>query len=1392
MSEGYVFQITLREGIKWEDGEEITADDYIESFRRLMDPSMKNGRAKNYYTGETAVAGAKVYHRSGSIGYEENTDITFDELTQGADGVYETADGNKVYIAVSYPLDNYLWGDTLADLAEYLDADGLAELQALANEEGCVPLTDRSRAALVKTISTDNWGEDETSDFNYYVFQVTYPTVTWDTVGLYKLGEYDLIYVNEKYIDLYNFMDSLTSSWLVNTSVYDDNTDPETAETSYGTSVDSTVSFGPYRLVTAADTQMVFVKNPNYYAYTFHTESGRYVGTSVWEVDGETTEIYQADKIVIRELSQADARTAYDNRELDIYQPRYTELTELGQSENTYKEDESYIMRLFFNTDIEALQNMDEELGNENSVVLSNDSFRKAFSLAINRPEWVNTTFGYEPAYVLLNDVYYYDFYGNPASNLRRSEQAMKSVCEMYEVGYGEGQTYATLKEAYDSVTGYDLNRARSLMSQACQELTAAGLYEQGQPIKIKVAWKKGALDETDIAQVMMLQDYLNAAADGTGFGSIELEAVGDIENRYVAVPVGEFAIGYGAWGGAAFYPFDGLRVYCDPDYASIQERACWNPAEEVLTISINGEDCTETYQWWSKCISGEYASADDSVKLQIIAQLEKGVLEQYNCIPLAASALCEVTSDKVDYYTHDYSMGYGFGGLELIRFNYTDDEWENASQHEHVWGECINNNDAACLKDGTATRTCSICGKTETIELAGTALGHDWDEGEVIEEATYTETGIKTYICLRCGETRTEEIPMLAPEAPALKSATNTATGVKFTWAKSEGAVKYRVYRKSGDSGWSKLADVGDVSSYTDTTAESGNTYSYTVRGVSAAGDYSKYDKTGVSVTYYAPPVLNSASSVSSGITVSWEKVNGITGYRVYRKTEEDSSWSKLADVGDVSSYTDKTVEAGQTYSYTVRCLSADGKSTVSAHNPDGVTATFIAAPVLKSASNAATGVKFTWVKSDGATKYRVYRKEGSGSWKKLADVGDVNTYTDTTAVSGTTYSYTVRCLSEDGKNTVSGYDTTGKSVTYYAAPVLESVTSSSSGLTISWEKSEGATRYRVYRKSGDSGWSKLADVGDVSSYTDKTAEAGTEYKYTVRCLSEDGSSTISSYDPEGKSGMIVAAPVLKSAANAATGVKVTWVKSAGATKYRVYRKEGSGSWKKVADVGDVNTYTDTTAVSGTTYSYTVRCLSEDGKSTISGYDTTGKSVTYYAAPVLKSTSNTASGVTVNWEKSEGAVKYRVYRKSGDSGWSKIADVGDVSSYTDKKAAAGTTYKYTVRCLSEDGSSTISSYDSNGIEATYIAPPVLKALTNVGNGVLVEWEASAGAENYRVFRKVSGGSWSRIGDTTDTTFMDTTGVLGTTYTYTVRCVTADGKSYTSAYDSKGLSVLYE
>ena len=113
-------------------------------------------------------------------------------------------------------------------------------------------------------------------------------------------------------------------------------------------------------------------------------------------------------------------------------------------------------------------------------------------------------------------------------------------------------------------------------------------------------------------------------------------------------------------------------------------------------------------------------------------------------------------------------------------------------------------------------------------------------------------------------------------------------------------------------------------------------------------------------------------------------------------------------------------------------------------------------------------------WTKSKGATNYRVFRKEGTGSWKRLADVGNVATYTDTTAVAGTKYAYTVRCIGTDGSYT-SAYDSTGITITYIAAPVLKSAASKSAGVVVDWTKSKGATSYRVFRKEGTGSWKKL-----------------------------------------------------------------------------------------------------------------------------------------------------------------------------------------------------------------------------------------------------------------------------------------------------------------------------
>ena len=62
------------------------------------------------------------------------------------------------------------------------------------------------------------------------------------------------------------------------------------------------------------------------------------------------------------------------------------------------------------------------------------------------------------------------------------------------------------------------------------------------------------------------------------------------------------------------------------------------------------------------------------------------------------------------------------------------------------------------------------------------------------------------------------------------------------------------------------------------------------------------------------------------------------------------------------------------------------------------------------------------------------------------------------------------------------------------------------------------------------------------------------------------------------------------------------------------------------------------------------------------------------------------------------------------------------------------------------------------------------------------------GAEKYRVYRKGEKG-WTRLFDTTSTTFTDTNLYADTEYTYTVRCINSSANKFTSGYNSKGFTV---
>ena len=178
----------------------------------------------------------------------------------------------------------------------------------------------------------------------------------------------------------------------------------------------------------------------------------------------------------------------------------------------------------------------------------------------------------------------------------------------------------------------------------------------------------------------------------------------------------------------------------------------------------------------------------------------------------------------------------------------------------------------------------------------------------------------------------------------------------------------------------------------------------------------------------------------------------------------------------------------------------------------------------------------------------------------------------------------------------------------------------------------------------------------------------------------------------------------------------------------------------------------------------------------------------TSLATPKISKAESINGGVKISWGKVKGAVKYRVYYK-GSKGWTRMVDTTS-TSYIDKDVSSGKNYTYTVRCINSSATKFTSGYDSKGKSVKYISAPKITKAESVNGGVKISWNKSNGAEKYRVYYKGSKG-WTKLADTTSTSYTDSKVSSGKTYTYTVRCINSSATKFTSGYDSKGKTVKY-
>ncbi len=680
--ESRVWKINLNPNAKFASGTVINAQTYVDSMELLLNSEYKNYRANNYYSGDTSLVHAFNYYNAGARSLTNFLSIPEWGVTV-EDAVY-------VDIASS-PIFDEAFGSTYAKVkatagyaAYFTTPDKVNVLEKYVDP---VELTD---SILTELASIPLWSAlgvgDQASDYVKLYFcssYVSYDDIDFSDVGLLALDDYTLVYITEYDVSEFNFEVACSSLWLVNPTLYKSLTTTGSnglKTSSYGTAAAGVAgydSFGPYKLTSfEEDKQYKFERNENWYGWTDGKHEGQYQTTNI------VVDVYK---------EHSSALLAFEKGDLDGISLEQADLAKYGYSDYLRHVPETYTMRLVFDSNLDDLKALEASAGNgKNKQILSLYDFRKAISLSIDRTRFnAEGTAGNQASYSLLNSLYFYDVENDPSSVYRNTDEAKKAIVDLYGMEYGEGKTYKTLDEAYKAVTGLDVPEAKKLFTSAYNDAVEAGIYTDGQEIEFEIGYYDATMTSST-TQTKLLNEFVATATEGTPLeGKITFKGKsfsGD-PDRYDAIGSGQVEIANCAWGGAAFYPFNSIRVYCDPSYTDINEARSWDPTSETLDITYDwdgkGEETTKTktFQAWSLAIgssSGEYYTADINLKLHVLSKLENAILDKYLFAVVGSYAAVSLDSMKIKFPTDTYNMFYGFGGIRYMTYNYDDAAWSS------------------------------------------------------------------------------------------------------------------------------------------------------------------------------------------------------------------------------------------------------------------------------------------------------------------------------------------------------------------------------------------------------------------------------------------------------------------------------------------------------------------------------------------------------------------------------------------------------------------------------------------------------------------------------------------------------------------------------------------
>ena len=346
-------------------------------------------------------------------------------------------------------------------------------------------------------------------------------------------------------------------------------------------------------------------------------------------------------------------------------------------------------------------------------------------------------------------------------------------------------------------------------------------------------------------------------------------------------------------------------------------------------------------------------------------------------------------------------------------------------------------------------------------------------------------------------GKTYTYIKPMLTNFSVESK-----ASGVLLSWHQAAYATKYMIYRKPEGGSWEKIATTTSLK-YSDKKAVYSETYSYSIRPVTENGNFINERGTGKKITYLVSEPKLTLTNTPDGIQISWKKMTNAAKYRVYVLDPGSDKWTRIAIVTGTT-YDDNryTLMNGRYYRYSVVGLDAGGH--VMNKNGNGYGTYRISKVVGFTMENTLNGVKIIPESLAGLAKLRIYRKNASGKWSKIGTIdAKAGFYLDAEATVNADNIYSILGVDESG-NVVTEHGS-GRVINFGIPTTPVVATAKSSGVRLDWQPVCQAAKYNVYRKTKSTDWTKLGSTSGLA-YTDKSAESGKTYFYTVVAVNAAG----------------------------------------------------------------------------------------------------------------------------------------------------------------------------------------------------------------------------------------------------------------------------------------------